>query len=519
MTKTVAFIPARGGSKGIRFKNVKRMAGKPLIHWAMEAALACDLIDEVYVATDSEHIKAVAAQLDSPKLNIIGRDPVTVSDTASTESAIFDFCDQYEFDNFILIQATSPFLSTNDLTQGMKLFQQDDVDSVVSTCRQVRFMWQDDKPVNYDPFNRPRRQDFNGFEVENGAFYISSKKQMLASGCRISGNIRTYEMPADSYHELDEPDDWLVIESLLNAKHQTEKVIYQKKDIKILMMDVDGVLTDGSMYYTENGDEIKRFSTYDGKALEILRNHGIKTAIITAEDTKMVRDRAKKTKVDYLYQGVSNKLNIAEEICEKEGIALENVAYVGDDLNDRELLQMVGLAACPVNAVYEIKQLPNIIHLATKGGSGVIRELAGYILGNVLPEKIHSMKKLELTPRPWGSYETFMDEGQYKLKRITVNPQQKLSLQLHNYRSEHWIIVQGKGLVTVGEHSEYKSQGQTIFIPINERHRVENHGNVPLVFIEVQLGHYLEEDDIIRFEDMYGRVPEYSSRKALAEEV
>lgn len=155
-------------------------------------------------------------------------------------------------------------------------------------------------------------------------------------------------------------------------------------DIKLFLTDVDGVLTDGSMYYTESGDEIKRFHTHDGMAFELLRNAGIKTGIVTSENTQIVARRAAKIKADYLYQGKRHggKLAAAQEICAELGISLTEVAYIGDDINCLELLQAVGVAACPANAVSNIKNIPNIILLNKKGGDGAVREFVEMILKN-----------------------------------------------------------------------------------------------------------------------------------------
>lgn len=146
--------------------------------------------------------------------------------------------------------------------------------------------------------------------------------------------------------------------------------------IKLFISDVDGVLTDGSMYYTECGDEFKRFNTYDGMAFQILRERGVKTAIITSENTKIVTKRAKKMGIDFLYQGQKHigKLNAAKEICKTNNISLENTSYIGDDVNCFELLSKVNYSACPSNAVSKIKNIPNIIILEAKGGSGAVRE-------------------------------------------------------------------------------------------------------------------------------------------------
>lgn len=154
--------------------------------------------------------------------------------------------------------------------------------------------------------------------------------------------------------------------------------------IKLFLSDVDGVMTDAGMYYTESGDEFKKFNTHDGMGFELLRKAGIKTGIITSENTKIVERRAAKLKVDYLYQGKRNdgKLGAAKEICAKEGITLDQVAYIGDDINCLELLSHVGIAACPSNAVKTIQAIPAIIQLKTAGGNGAVREFIDLILEN-----------------------------------------------------------------------------------------------------------------------------------------
>lgn len=156
--------------------------------------------------------------------------------------------------------------------------------------------------------------------------------------------------------------------------------------IKLFISDVDGVLTDGSMYYSESGDEMKRFSTYDGMAFIILNKIGIKTAIITSEDSMIVTNRAKKMKIDFVHQGMTGKgkLEVVRSICEKNNISFDSVSYIGDDVNCFELLSNVKYAACPSNAVKKIKDIPNILQLSTKGGDGAVREYLNYLLENKL---------------------------------------------------------------------------------------------------------------------------------------
>lgn len=145
------------------------------------------------------------------------------------------------------------------------------------------------------------------------------------------------------------------------------------KKIKLLITDVDGVMTDCGMYYSESGDEFKKFNTRDGMAIQLLREHGIKTAIITKENTKIVERRAKKLNIDYLFQGIADKLVILEYIRKEHGFDYSEVAYIGDDINDMSILKKVGFSFCPNNAVDEVKKVCMAI-AKQNGGDGVIRE-------------------------------------------------------------------------------------------------------------------------------------------------
>jgi 2-dehydro-3-deoxyphosphooctonate aldolase (KDO 8-P synthase) len=154
--------------------------------------------------------------------------------------------------------------------------------------------------------------------------------------------------------------------------------------IKLLLTDVDGVLTDSGMYYSEAGDELKKFNTHDGMGLQLIKAKGIKTGIVTSENTKLVERRFLKLRLDYLYQGKreGGKLASVKEICEKEGITLAEVAYIGDDVNCFELLSAVGLAACPADALDTIKNIPGIVQMKKKGGEGCVREFVEMIMNN-----------------------------------------------------------------------------------------------------------------------------------------
>lgn len=150
--------------------------------------------------------------------------------------------------------------------------------------------------------------------------------------------------------------------------------------IKLFATDVDGTMTDASMYYTEDGIELKKFNFRDGMGFKLLREAGIKTAIITSEASAMVKKRADKLKVDYLSMGSWEKLDFVKNICKDLDITLDEVAYIGDDINDIELLQAVKYKACPNDAVKKVKEVEDIIILENKGGEGAVREFIELLL-------------------------------------------------------------------------------------------------------------------------------------------
>ena len=146
--------------------------------------------------------------------------------------------------------------------------------------------------------------------------------------------------------------------------------------IKIFLSDVDGVLTDGGMYYTESGDEFKKFNCYDGMGMKLLQEKGYKVGIITSEDKQINRNRARKLKLDFDFHGIKDKLKFMQEFCINENLKLSEIAYIGDDINCFDLLSNVGVCACPKNAVSKIKNIPNIKLLNSSGGNGAFREFA-----------------------------------------------------------------------------------------------------------------------------------------------
>ena len=379
--KKIAFIPVRGGSKSIPKKNIKIFCGKPLIYWNLIELENCNQVDEVVVASDSEDIISVVEEFKLSKVVIYRRSNENAQDHSTSESIMLEYINFAKLDLsdvFMLVQATSPFTKSNDFSNGLKMMNS--YDTVFSCAKIKRFIWdKDSNPLNYDFKNRPRRQDFDGTFMENGAFCISLVSDIIKYNNRISGNIGICEMPEYTFVEIDEPEDWIIAERLF-LKNNYSLTNYDFSKIKIFLSDVDGVLTDAGMYYTEKGDEIKKFSTYDGMAFKILQKRGVKVGIITTEDRELNRNRAQKLSLDFDFHGADDKLKIIKELCKKQNINLNQVAYIGDDVNCFELLSNVGFPACPKNAVEKIKSIPNIIQISLNGGSGAVREFVEIII-------------------------------------------------------------------------------------------------------------------------------------------
>ena len=143
---------------------------------------------------------------------------------------------------------------------------------------------------------------------------------------------------------------------------------------KLVITDIDGVWTDGGMYYTAEGDVMKRFSVKDGWGIVLLRELNIPIAIMTGENSQVVRKRAEKLKIEHCYLQVQDKLAKAKEICSELGITLDDVAFIGDDLNDIHLLRAVGFSASPYNTPDYVKREVDYV-TATNGGYGAVLEL------------------------------------------------------------------------------------------------------------------------------------------------
>jgi len=380
--KKVGIIPLRKGSKSIKNKNRRKLLGRPLFTWVLWEALKSKL-DEVYIFTDDKNIiEYVKNEYKyNQKCKVIERSDESATDEASTELALKEYVQKINnnYDILCLLQATSPLTTTEDINKVLHKILNDNLDSALTVVEFKRFIWsKDGYPLNYDYNNRPRRQEFEGLLVENGAIYATTKEQFEKTGIRIGGNIGIIKMPEDTFTELDEKRDWIIVEKLLENRLRMSKKLSGR--IKAIFLDLDGVFTPGTVFFGASGELSKEFNIRDGMGLEILRESSdVEIFVITSENSEIVSSRMKKLKIENYYPGIKDKYAKVEEILTDKNIKKSETAYIGDDINDLANLLSAGWSFCPSDAMKEVKQVVDLV-LEAKGGKEAIREAVDFII-------------------------------------------------------------------------------------------------------------------------------------------
>ncbi|MDX1799980.1 MAG: acylneuraminate cytidylyltransferase family protein [Marinobacter sp.] len=218
----VALIPARGGSKGLPGKNIRSLAGKPLIVWSIEQALASRCVDRVIVSTDDPDIAAVSAEAGA---DIINRPSDLAGDTATSETAIEHALTVMEqngqtVDQIIFLQCTSPLRRPHDIDDAFDHYTEKAADSLLSVALSHRFFWKKNtqgwgESINYDYHNRPRRQDMEQAYMENGSIYIFSSQHFRRHHNRLGGRVILHVMPEACAYEIDSETDFQIVELLM----------------------------------------------------------------------------------------------------------------------------------------------------------------------------------------------------------------------------------------------------------------------------------------------------------------
>ncbi len=360
--------------------------GKPLIAWSIEQAKKSACVNEVFVSTDSKEIASVSTQYGA---KVIWRPEEYASDTATSESALLhaleDIEKKYAVETIVFLQATSPVRREGDIDAAVTLFTRESADSLlsVSDSEDAVFLWEKDgdscRSVTYDFRSRPRRQDAKRRFMENGSIYIMRPDILRTTKNRLGGRIAIYPMPFWCSFQIDSKEDidlcaFFMKTKVLNQKQGT----IRKENIGLIVYDFDGVMTNNQVLLDEYGRESVSVSRADGLAVSEIRKLGLKQIILSTEKSPVVHQRAQKLGIECI-QGVGDKKKALDNYCVAEQIQLKNVVYVGNDINDAQVMGSVGYPVCPVDAAQEILDL-SIICLGVSGGEGVVRELLNVLV-------------------------------------------------------------------------------------------------------------------------------------------
>lgn len=383
----LAVIPARGGSIGIPRKNVRLIAGKPMIAYCIEQARATDFVDRVVVSTDNAEIQDVAIEYGA---EVIKRPDALSGPRASSESALLHVLDTlretegYEPDILVFLQATSPLTLAEDIEGTIRAMLDNRAQSALAVVPFHYFLWGADSRggavgINHDKSVRLMRQDREPQFLESGAVYVMNAPEFRRAGHRFFGNTAMYVMPEHRRFEIDEPVDLEVVDFLIRHRDRESKRPVLPERIEAIVYDFDGVLTDNRVTVSEDGIESVTCDRGDGLAIAMLREGGIEQLVLSKEVNQVVSARCRKLKIPAI-QGQDAKWPVLRQWLDEKGITRAGTIYVGNDINDVECLQNVGCGVAVGDAHPAIRPFARLI-LEKPGGRGAVRELADLILG------------------------------------------------------------------------------------------------------------------------------------------
>lgn len=382
MTRTVAIIPARGGSKQVPRKNLRRVGGVPLVVRAIRAVSDAPGIDLVVVSTDDEEIAAVSAAAGA---RIIRRPAEISGDTASSESAILHALDELEnqgerCDVVAFLQATSPFIPSDALGAAVDHVRSGRADSVFSAHETYGFLWRRNPDgaaiaLNHTAARRPRRQDREPHHLETGAFYVFRADGFRASRHRFFGRIRIVEVPEWTAIEIDDEQQLGIARALAALQHAPQPI-----PVQAVVTDFDGVHTDDTASIDADGGERVRVSREDGMGVALLRRAEVPMLILSTEVNAVVRARAEKLGVPVRH-GLDDKESALRAWAEEIAVPLGEIAYLGNDVNDLAAMRVVGWPVAVANAHPLVLEEARVV-LRREGGRGAVRELIERVLSS-----------------------------------------------------------------------------------------------------------------------------------------
>ncbi|MFC2023761.1 cytidylyltransferase domain-containing protein [Chloroflexota bacterium] len=379
--KSLAIIPARGGSRGIPRKNVRLLAGKPLIAHAIENGLEAGRVQRVIVSTDDLEIAGISRHFGA---EVVLRPAEISGDAATSESALLHCLEHlrqaegYEPDLIVFLQCTSPLTVPDDIDGTVKTLLDNEADSALAVTPFHYFLWRGDARrgavgINHDRLVRFLRQQREPQFLETGAVYVMRTEGFKQAQHRFFGKTVLYTMPPERCLELDEPVDFIVAEALLQHRQQLASLQSLPDPISALVLDFDGVFTDNGVLVLEDGREAVFCNRSDGLGLAQLAHLNIPVLVLSSEVNAVVLARCDKLGLECLH-GLEDKLAALSRWLQEHGLTAAHVVFVGNDVNDLGCLQAVGCGVAVSDAHPKVLAAAQIV-LSRPGGRGAIREL------------------------------------------------------------------------------------------------------------------------------------------------
>lgn len=382
--KVLAIIPARGGSKRIPRKNLRRLCGLPLIVHTVRHAQKARLVQRVIVSTEDDEIAGAAR---SAGAEVVIRPLELATDSSPSEAALLHVLEvlnrdeQYMPDLVVFLQCTSPLRAPDDIDRALETLISKGADSLFSAFRSHRSLWRLEggelRSTSYDHRDRKPRQAMPVELEENGSIYVMRTEILRKTANRLGGKIAVYEMSLLDSFQVDSEDEWIVIEQLFRLRRRCEAV-KALRHIELLALDFDGVLTDNRVLVSQDGSESVWCHRGDGRGISLLKERGIPVAVISQETNLVVEARCRKLDIPF-YQGCKDKLEVLERLVSEFQVRIDKVAYIGNDLSDLECMKAAGVSIAVADASEESKAQAQFITEAM-GGHGAVREVIDWII-------------------------------------------------------------------------------------------------------------------------------------------
>lgn len=388
----LAVIPARGGSKGIPRKNLAVVGGIPLVARAVIVARDASMISAVVVSTDDPEIGAIAQRYGA---TVVARPSDISGDTASSESAIMHSCAAVsratgrDPEIVVLLQATSPFLTSRDIDSVVRPVAEGSADSAFAAVPFHHFLWgpASQAPggaqgINHDGGPRQRRQDLDPQYLEAGSAYAMRYAALVSSGVRFCGRTSIVATDPDRCFEIDTPQDLekaRALAPIMDRFALSESL--KRNGVDAVAFDFDGVFTDNTVQTDQNGVESVTSSRSDGLGIRMLREHGVPMVVISTEENPVVAARCRKMGLE-VYQAVGDKSTVLARWLSERVLQPHRTVYMGNDVNDLPAMELVGMPVCPSDAHPDVLRRARHV-VAARGGAGAVRELADAILTTI----------------------------------------------------------------------------------------------------------------------------------------